>query len=95
MAADVNQMVLIGTPQRVYGISPGDRNHFLRTFQAQTELGSLSPISAYSAYPSFLMAEIWRSPMARVFLVLSLVFSLALFVWVGLIVPTRSAVSLG
>jgi hypothetical protein len=39
--------------------------------------------------------DIWRLPAARVFLIISLVLSLALFIWVGLVVPDISTVSLG
>ena len=95
MAASTENLVLIGTPQRVYAISPGDRNQFLRAFQLQTEMGSLSPLPAFSAHPTFLLADVWGSPVARIFFVFSLVLSLALFMWVGLAVPGLETVALG
>ncbi len=52
MASESSDLMLIGTPERVYAISPGDRNVFLHAFQRQTEMGSLSPFAAFSAHPS-------------------------------------------
>jgi uncharacterized BrkB/YihY/UPF0761 family membrane protein len=95
MAADTQGLVLITTPEKVFALSPEDPHEFLRVFQEQIELGSLSPLPAYSANPSFLLFDIWRLPTARIFLTISLVLSLALFVWVGLVVPEVPTISLG
>lgn len=95
MASRREQLILIGTPEMVYAISPEDRNRFLHAFQEQTELGSFSPLAPYSVRPSFMLIDVWRSRSARVFLSISLIFSLGLFIWVGLAVPSISTVSLG
>lgn len=95
LAANESQLVLIGTPERVYAISPKDRSQFLRDFQLQTELGSLAPIQAYSAHPTFLFSELWESSLGRAFLSASLILSLGLFIWVGVAVPNLESVSLG
>jgi hypothetical protein len=95
MAAEDQPLVLIGTEERVYAISPGDQNDFLQAFERQTELGSLSPFPPYSAHPRFIFADIWGSPTARAFMVISVVLSLALFIWVALAVPNTTEVSLG
>jgi hypothetical protein len=95
MAANETQLVLIGTPERVFAISPSNREQFLQAFQLQTELGSLTPIQAFSTYPTFLFSELWESPLGRAFLITSLVLSLGLFIWVGMTVPNLESVSLG
>lgn len=95
MASETDALVLIRARERVYAVSPRDRNTFLRTFQEMIEMGSLSPIPKYSAYPNFLFIDISRSSTARLFIITSFVLSLGLFVWVGLAVPTTPTVSLG
>jgi hypothetical protein len=95
MASEDQPLVLIGTEERTYAISPGDQNAFLQAFERQTELGSLAPFRPYSAHPRFIFADIWGSPTARAFMVISFVLSLALFIWVGLSIPNYTEVSLG
>lgn len=95
IASETEELVLINTPSRVFAISPEERDLFLQVFQEKIELGSLSPIRPYSAHPRFLPVDIWRLPAARVFLTISLILSLALFIWVSLVVPDISSVSLG
>jgi hypothetical protein len=95
MAADEASLALIGTQERVYAVSPADRNEFLQAFQRQIEMGSLTPIHPYSAHPTFLFSDLWASTLGRIFLIASLVFSLGLFIWVGLAVPNLAGVSLG
>ncbi len=95
MASEEEDLVLIGTAQRVFAISPGDAKGFLRAFQTQTELGSLSPIRAFSAYPTFLLAELWAARPARWLLLGGLTLSLAMFVWVGIAIPNLETIRFG
>ena len=60
-----------------------------------TELGSISPLPAYSTAPSFLLLDIWRIIRLRVLLVLTTVLSAALFGLVAWAVPSLTQVSLG
>ena len=90
-----NNLLLIATPEGGFAISPAEPILFLQTFQRLTELGSLSPLPARSVYPTFLLARVWYSTAARALLFACLVLNLALVVWVGLAVPSRSTVSLG
>jgi hypothetical protein len=95
LASEEVDMVMIGTKQRVYVISPGDAGRFVRSYRKSYELGSLSPFPAYSNYPRFLFVDFWQDPITRALLLVTLIFSLALFVWVGLAIPTLTEVSLG
>lgn len=95
MAAEESEMVMIGTRKRVYVISPGDAGRFVRTYRKFYELGSLSPFPAYSNHPTFIFVDIWQNSITRVLLLATLIFSLALFVWVGLAIPSLEAVPLG
>jgi hypothetical protein len=95
LASEKSDLVMIGASDRVFVISPEDPKRFVRTYRTMTELGSLSPIPAYSATPSFLLIDIWRNPILRFLLVLTVILSLALFVLVAWAVPTLSEISLG
>jgi hypothetical protein len=95
MASQTQKLVLIGTPERVYAVSPEDFDGFLRAFRYQIEMGSLTPLRTFSAQPTFLFADIWQAPAARTFLVVALVLALALFTFVGFAIPNVAAVSLG
>ena len=95
IASEAGYLVLIGTKEKVFAISPEEPNNFLHIYQEMIELGSLAPLPPYSVYPRFLPIDIWRLPPIRIFLIICVVVSIALFVWVGLIVPDISTVSLG
>jgi hypothetical protein len=95
MAAEEEEMVMIGTKGRVFVISPGDAGRFVRAYRKVYELGSLVPFPAYSNSPRFLFVDIWQDAITRALLLVTLIFSLALFIWVGLAIPTVDAVSLG
>lgn len=95
MASEEREMVMIGTKRRVYVISPGDAGRFVRAYRKFNEMGSLSPFPEYSNTPSFLFVDIWQNAVTRVMLIVTLIFSLALFIWVGLVIPSVDQVSLG
>ena len=95
LASQKNDLVMIGTAERVFVISPGDAKQFVRTYRKMIELGSLSPIPAYSASPSFFLIDIWRNPSLRFLLVLTFILGIALLGLVAWAVPTLTEVSLG
>lgn len=94
LAAETRHLLIIATPKGFFAISPQDPAAFLETYHSLTELGSLSPLSPRSEYPSFLVARLWRTPSARYLLLGGLVVNLALFTWVNLAIPRRSQVIL-
>jgi hypothetical protein len=93
-SARSTSLILVATKERVFAISPEDPEAFLTTFETLAQLGSLAPLPAKSIYPSFLMARVWKDRAARAMLLGSLASSLALLIWVSLIIPTYSQVSL-
>jgi hypothetical protein len=93
-AARATSLILVATEERVFAISPEDPAAFLSTFKSLAQLGSLVPLPAKSLYPSFLMARVWKDRVARAMLVGSITLSLALLVWVSLIIPRHSQISL-
>lgn len=95
LASDPNLMLLIATPKKVYAISPEDTRGFVRTFQTAIEMGSLSPLPAYSAEPAAFARRVWDDRPARAFLIAGLLLTIALVVLVALTIPNRATVSLG
>jgi hypothetical protein len=95
LAAERSGLVMIGTAEQVFVISPEKPKQFLAHYRMVTELGSLSPLPAYSTSPSFLLMDIWRIPRLRVLLVVTTVLSLALFGLVAWAIPTLTEISLG
>lgn len=93
-AARRKGLLAIGTPRRVFLVSPADVDGFVSTFRRLTELGTVSPITARSVTPDFLLAAVWADRAARYALLAWLALSLALLVWVTLAIPAQSQVSL-
>lgn len=95
LASTLHGLMLIGTEERVYAVSPADPGHFLNTYLRLIELGSLSPIPARSERPVFLLAQLWQRRPVRYLFLSSMLLSLGLFLWVILVIPTLPGVTLG
>lgn len=95
LASDTHHMLLLATPKKVYAISPEDTRGFVRTFQNAIEMGSITPLTAYSAEPAAFARRVWDDRPARAFLIAGLVLTVALLVLIGLTIPGRATVSLG
>lgn len=95
LASEKTGLVMVGTEKRVFIISPDKPKQFVLTYRQMIELGSISPMKAYSAAPSFFLIDIWRIPLLRLLLITTTVLSLALFVLVAWAIPTLTQVSLG
>jgi hypothetical protein len=95
LAAERRGMVMIGTPDHVFVISPENPKQFVLAYRKMIEMGSISPLPAHSAYPNFFLVEIWRNIPMRILLVLTTILSVALFGLVAWAVPTLEAIPLG
>jgi hypothetical protein len=95
LASDVNSLLLVATPKRVFVISPQDPNGFMQTIQNSIEMGSLSPVAPESVYLSFAVVQAWQSTLARYFWLAGLFLNIGLFTWVSLLIPTLGRVPLG
>jgi len=95
MASDLNTLLLVATPQRIFAISPAEPKAFLRTFQNINELGSLAPLPAQSVYPNFVIGRLWDDRPARGLLVTSLALAIGLLAWVSLVISSHPVLSLG
>lgn len=95
IASDVRTMLLVATRSKVYVISPADPNGFIRSFRRVIELGSLSPLTSFSARPAAFLERVWADRVARILLAAGFAISLILFILVSLRIPAMARVSLG
>ncbi len=95
LSTQTQNMMLIGTPERIFAISPDNPNAFLLAHQRLIELGSLNPSTSRSVHPSFLFARVWNSLIARYLLLIGALLSLGLLIWARLAVDQISHISLG
>jgi len=95
LASDVKELLLVATAKRVFAISPKDSRRFAREFQLATELGSLSSSQAHSTYPSFIVAEAWKSLLARYLWISGLLLNIGLLAWTSFLIPSLQSIPLG
>jgi hypothetical protein len=95
LASRSRDLILIGTYERVFAVSPEKPADFLQAYQRLTELGSLIPPQPQSVKATFLLARVWQTPPARYLILLGILFGLGLLIWVSLVIPTYSEISLG
>lgn len=92
MAADLSHMILVATPDKVYGISPRHPNQFMSLFQQVNELGSLSPFEAQSVYPTVLIGRVWEDRITRLMILMSFAVGLILLAVVSIAIPTLDTI---
>jgi len=95
LASESKKILLVATAKRIFAISPNDPTALTQTFARATEMGSLTPAEAKSAYPSFVITQAWEHIAVRFLWLSGLFLNIGLFAWVGVIIPLMSRVSLG
>jgi hypothetical protein len=95
LATDKDALVLVGTNDRVFLISPENPLEFVGIYKRESERGSLRPIAARSIAPSFVLVEAWGERRVPALLAAGGGLALALLVLVGLLAPGLQSVSLG
>ncbi|UYN92626.1 MAG: hypothetical protein KIT70_03795 [Anaerolineales bacterium] len=95
MASDRNRLVLLGTAERVYVLSPEKDAQFVAALKRESLRGSLRPLRARSTAPSFVLVEAWARPLPRRLMTVGGVAALVLLLLVGFVGPGLPGVSLG
>lgn len=95
LASRSQGLVLIGTTEKIFAISPDRPESFLQTYQRLTELGSFNPIPRRSQQPSTLFNRIWANPAARLLLLAGAALSAMFFLAANLATAGRASVRLG
>ena len=95
LASEAKSLLLVATAKQVFAISPEDATGFMESIQHAIEMGSLTPASPQSVYPSFVVVQAWESPLARYLWLAGIFLNVGLLVWVSLMIPGLSKVPLG
>jgi hypothetical protein len=95
IASDRNAFVVIETISQTLVLSPENPEEFIDSFQRTLEMGSLTPIEAFSTQPAQFIQEVFSHPVARASLVTSLLLTLLLAVLTSLLIPRQQIVSMG
>ncbi|MCJ7434662.1 MAG: PH domain-containing protein [Anaerolineales bacterium] len=95
LASESKKILLVATAKRIFAISPNNPTALAQTFARATEMGSLTPAEAKSVYPSFVIAQAWEHTAVRFLWLSGLFLNIGLFVWVSIIIPLMSRISLG
>ncbi len=95
IAAEPENLLLIATPTRVFAISPANPKAFMRAFQRTSEMGSLSPMAAFSSQPAAFVRNIWKDRLVRIPILVSFLLTLGLLIGVILLIPSHPLVSIG
>lgn len=95
MASDKTHLVLLGTAERVYVLSPEKDQQFVAALKRESLRGSLRPLKARSAAPSFVVVEAWAEQLPRRLIVAGAALALALLLLVGMVSPSLPSINLG
>jgi len=95
LASEAQQLVVIGTKERVFAVSPQEPAEFVQVYKRESERGSLKPLAAHSEQPIFVLVEAWAELHTRRLLIAGGLFSLGLLILVGILAPNLGAISLG
>ncbi|GAP22450.1 PH domain-containing protein [Leptolinea tardivitalis] len=95
IAAEPDTLLLIATPTRIFAISPAQPKVFMKAFQRTSEMGSLSPMPAFSSQPAAFMRNVWRDRIARLPILVSLIATILLLAGTVIIIPSRNQISIG
>lgn len=95
LASSQDNLLLIATRTKIFAISPSDEKGFLRTFQYSIELGSLSPITPYSARPAAYLKQVWGDRFAKICWLSASGLTLLLFFLVSFLAANHTLLPLG
>lgn len=92
MSADLNHMLLVATPEKIFAISPQETGAFMMLFRQINELGSLAPLEAQSVYPTLLIGKVWEDRIARLLMMLGFGVGLVLLAVNAIAAPTLDVI---
>jgi hypothetical protein len=95
IASSAQNLVIVATMNQVVILSPDEKDEFIKRFNRTIEMGSLSPIAPHSAVPAVFLRQVTSDRLARVLIPLGFGLWFALLVLVSIVIPGRSAISIG
>lgn len=95
LASRSKGLVLLGTADRVFVLSPQAPAEFLARFRREAERGKLVEVKTYSLWPRFVLAEAWAQKSARRLFLTGAIMALGLLILVSAVAPALEGVALG
>lgn len=92
LSASSQGLILIGTDERVFAISPLRTDEFLSAYRHETELGSFADRPARSVRPAAILSNFWPDTRARSLVLGLFALNLALLLWVSLSIPAHPTI---
>ena len=95
LSSEKSDLVLLGTKQRVYAISPQNTKDFMATLKRESLRGALRSLRPRSVSASFVLVEAWSQKTVRRLLAAGAILAFGLLLFVGILAPRFPSVSLG
>ncbi len=95
IASDARDLVIVATVDHYFVLSPERKDEFVQRFQRALEMGTLTPMEAYSAIPAAFLRQVVLDKYGRALIPAGFGLTLSLLVIVGLSISSRATVSLG
>jgi len=95
IASSTREMLIIASPDHVYAISPAKPDEFRAAYIKLLELGSITPLSAHSVQPTFLLINVWSSRIGRWLILIGFILNLLLLLYVLIAVSNHEQIHLG
>lgn len=95
IASDASSLVIVSAFNKTIVLSPEDASDFTRRFQRVIEMGSLVPISSYTAVPAAFFSNVFKDKLGKVLVPASAVLATLLLLITSILIPFRELVPLG
>ncbi|HCS40218.1 MAG TPA: hypothetical protein DIW44_11635 [Anaerolineaceae bacterium] len=95
IASDARNLVIVATVDHYFVLSPERKDEFVQRFQRALEMGTLTPMEAYSAIPAAFLRQVVLDKYGRALIPAGFGLTISLLVIVGLSISSRATVSLG
>jgi len=95
IASSASNLVIVAATNKTLILSPEDPEDFTQKFQRVIEMGSLSPISPYTAVPAAFFSQVFKDKLARILIPVNIGLVLLLLVVTSVLTPFRQTISLG
>jgi hypothetical protein len=95
IASSSSNLVIVATMSKVFVVSPERKEEFVDRFTRALEMGTLTPMEAYSAVPAAFVRQIALDKYGKFLIPTGLVLALFLLMLVGLSIPLKTMVSIG
>ena len=84
LASDMSRMLFLGTSRYIYVISPARPVRFMNGFERIVQMGTLTNEEWVTARPVGWLLDVWADIPGRVSTILSAIFLIAVYIWIGL-----------